>query len=98
MDQPAYGEHFARKWLDVTRYADSAGFATDYARPHAWRYRDYVIRSFQQDKPYATFIMEQLAGDEWKTSRCGGAVCHRLSAHGAAGAYSHSVFKITRQQ
>ena len=49
---PHYGEQMARHWLDVVRYADSAGFSNDFARPNAWRYRDYVIRSFNSDKPY----------------------------------------------
>ena len=47
-----YGEQWGKHWLDVVRYADSSGFANDYERPNAWRYRDYVIRSFNQDKPY----------------------------------------------
>ena len=64
MAAPQYGEHFARHWLDVARYADSGGFANDYSRPNAWRYRDYVVRAFNQDKPYNRFIIEQLAGDE----------------------------------
>jgi hypothetical protein len=59
-----YGEHWARHWLDVVRYADSDGFSNDYERPNAWRYRDYVIRSFNADKPYDRFITEQIAGDE----------------------------------
>ncbi len=61
---PRYGERFARHWLDVVRYADSSGYSNDFERPNAWRYRDYVIRSFNQDKPYDQFIREQLAGDE----------------------------------
>lgn len=61
---PHYGEQWGRHWLDVVRYADSSGFANDYERPNAWRYRDYVIRAFNQDKPYSQFILEQLAGDE----------------------------------
>jgi hypothetical protein len=61
---PAYGERWARHWLDLARYADSGGFHDDLDRPHAWRYRDYVIRSFNADKPYAQFVREQLAGDE----------------------------------
>jgi len=59
-----YGERMAQHWLDVARYADTAGFANDWERPHAWRYRDYVIRSFNDDKPYDRFIVEQIAGDE----------------------------------
>jgi hypothetical protein len=61
---PHYGEQMARHWLDVTRYADSAGFANDYDRGNAWRYRDYVVRSFNADKPYDRFVKEQVAGDE----------------------------------
>lgn len=59
-----YGEQMARVWLDVTRYADTGGYANDFERPNAWRYRDYVIRSFNQDKPFDQFAMEQIAGDE----------------------------------
>ena len=61
---PHYGERWGRHWLDVARYADSNGFEHDFDRPNAWRYRDYVIRSFNQDKPYDVFLKEQLAGDE----------------------------------
>jgi hypothetical protein len=64
LDSPHYGERMAQHWLDVTRYADSSGFANDYERGNAWRYRDYVIRSFNEDKPYDQFIREQIAGDE----------------------------------
>lgn len=59
-----YGEQWGRHWLDVVRYADSSGFANDWERPNAWRYRDYVIRAFNSDKPYNRFVTEQLAGDE----------------------------------
>jgi mono/diheme cytochrome c family protein len=61
---PQYGERWGRHWLDLARYADSGGFEFDVDRPHAWRYRDYVIRSFNDDKPYDRFVQEQLAGDE----------------------------------
>ena len=57
-----YGEQWGRHWLDVTRYADSSGFANDYERGNAWRYRDYVVRSFNSDKPYDQFVREQIAG------------------------------------
>ena len=61
---PRYGEHQARQWLDVVRYSDSNGFDWDEFRPRAWRFRDYVIRAFNADKPFDRFILEQLAGDE----------------------------------
>ena len=61
---PHYGERWARHWLDVARYADSMGYEQDFDLPDAWRYRDYVVESFNEDKPYDRFIMEQLAGDE----------------------------------
>ncbi len=61
---PRYGEKWARHWLDLVRYADSDGYRIDHYRPHAWRYRDYVIRSFNQDRPYNRFVQEQLAADE----------------------------------
>jgi hypothetical protein len=61
---PHYGERWGRHWLDLARYADSAGYHEDIDRPQAWKYRDYVIASFNADKPYGQFIAEQLAGDE----------------------------------
>ena len=61
---PAYGERWGRHWLDVARYADSNGFKADETRPNVWRYRDYVINAFNQDKPYDRFVKEQIAGDE----------------------------------
>ena len=61
---PHYGERWAMKWLDVVRYADTNGFELDADRPHAWRYRDYVVHAFNADKPYDRFVREQLAGDE----------------------------------
>ncbi len=64
LDSPRYGEHQARQWLDVIRYSDSNGFDWDEFRPRAWRFRDYVIRAFNADKPFDQFIREQLAGDE----------------------------------
>ncbi|MCU0706911.1 MAG: PSD1 and planctomycete cytochrome C domain-containing protein, partial [Pirellula sp.] len=60
---PHFGERWGRHWLDVARYAESSGKESDVTFPHAWRYRDYVIRSFNQDKPYDRFVMEQVAGD-----------------------------------
>jgi Protein of unknown function (DUF1549)/Protein of unknown function (DUF1553)/Planctomycete cytochrome C len=60
---PRFGERWGRHWLDVARYAESSGRAANFAYPHAWRYRDYVIAAFNADKPYDQFIREQLAGD-----------------------------------
>ncbi len=64
LESPRYGERAAVQWLDLVRYAESDGYRQDAYRPHAWRYRDYVIRSFNNDKPYDQFVTEQLAGDE----------------------------------
>lgn len=65
LGSPYYGERWARHWLDVAGYADSEGYTEiDAERPHAWRYRDYVIRAMNEDKPFDRFIHEQLAGDE----------------------------------
>jgi hypothetical protein len=64
LDSPHYGERWARHWLDLVRYADSDGYRIDHYRPYAWQYRDYVIRSLNNDKPYDRFVQEQLAGDE----------------------------------
>jgi hypothetical protein len=61
---PRYGEKWARHWLDLARYADSDGFKADDTRPNIWRYRDYVIKAFNSDKPYDRFVQEQIAGDE----------------------------------
>ncbi|HLY73060.1 MAG TPA: PSD1 and planctomycete cytochrome C domain-containing protein [Planctomycetota bacterium] len=61
---PRYGERWGRHWLDLARFAETDGFEHDAVRPHAWRYRDYVIRSFNADKPYDRFVREQVAGDE----------------------------------
>src|SRR5262245_3399239 len=61
---PHYGERWGRHWLDVVRFAETEGFEYDRHRPGAWHYRDYVIQSFNDDKPYDRFVLEQLAGDE----------------------------------
>ncbi|MDZ4802487.1 MAG: DUF1549 and DUF1553 domain-containing protein [Bryobacteraceae bacterium] len=61
---PRYGERWGRHWLDVVRYSDSDGFKQDDTRPNMWRYRDWVIGSFNKDKPYDRFVKEQIAGDE----------------------------------
>jgi hypothetical protein len=61
---PQYGERWGRHWLDVVRFAQTNGYERDHEKPNAWRYRDYVIRALNQDKPYDQFVREQLAGDE----------------------------------
>ncbi|NCG28544.1 MAG: DUF1553 domain-containing protein [Verrucomicrobiales bacterium] len=61
---PEYGERWGRHWLDVVRYAQTNGYERDDEKPNAWRYRDYVIKAFNTDKPYDRFVLEQLAGDE----------------------------------
>jgi hypothetical protein len=61
---PHYGERWALRWLDVVRYADTNGYELDAERPQAWRYRDYVVKAFNTDKPYDRFVKEQIAGDE----------------------------------
>jgi hypothetical protein len=61
---PHYGERWGRHWLDAARYADSSGYENDTDQPNLWRYRDYVIKAFNEDKPYNTFLKEQIAGDE----------------------------------
>jgi hypothetical protein len=66
--RPEYGERWARHWLDVARYAESNGYERDDAKPNAWRYRDYVIDSFNRDKPFDQFVREQIAGDELPNS------------------------------
>ncbi len=63
LDSPRYGERWGRHWLDVVKYADTCGYDKDKLRPNAWPYRDYVIRSFNEDKPFARFVEEQIAGD-----------------------------------
>lgn len=66
LDSPHYGERWGRHWLDLVRYAESNSYERDGTKPFIWRYRDYVIRSFNEDKPYTQFIKEQLAGDEFE--------------------------------
>ena len=85
---PHYGERWARHWLDLVRYADSGGFEFDNDRAEAWRYRDYVVRSFNADKPYSQFIKEQIAGDEYAPANEDAIVATgflRLGAEGGGG-------------
>jgi hypothetical protein len=64
LNSPRFGERWARHWLDVVRYADTAGFKSDFVRPDAYRYRDYVIDAFNNDLPFNRFVAQQIAGDE----------------------------------
>lgn len=64
LSRPSYGERWARHWLDVVRFAETNGYERDATKPSAWRYRDWVIRALNNDKPYNRFVIEQLAGDE----------------------------------
>ena len=68
LDSPRFGERWGRHWLDVARYAESNGKETNMPYPHAWRYRDYVIESYNKDKPYDLFLKEQIAGDLMRSS------------------------------
>ncbi len=61
---PRYGERWGRHWLDVVRWAESEGYESNHPRPHAWRYRDYVVDSFNRDRPFDQFLTQQIAGDE----------------------------------
>lgn len=61
---PRYGERWGRHWLDLARWAETEGYESDQTRDYAWRYRDYVVQSFNADKPYGRFLLEQIAGDE----------------------------------
>jgi len=98
MSSKHYGEHFGRHWLDVARYADSAGFANDYTRPNAWRYRDYVIRAFNDDKPYDQFVREQLAGDEIDFKDPEKLIATGFLRMGPWEQTGMSVFRVTRGQ
>jgi hypothetical protein len=82
LGSPHYGERWAQHWLDVVRYAETDGYEADGLRPHAWRYRDYVIHALNTDKPYDQFITEQLAGDELAGSGEPRANAQRLIATG----------------
>jgi len=93
-----YGEQFGRHWLDVARYADTAGFANDYTRPNAWRYRDYVIRAFNDDKPYDQFVRQQLAGDEIDDQNPENVIATGFLRMGPWEQTAMSVFRVTRQQ
>lgn len=79
---PHYGEKWGRHWLDLVRFAETNGYERDGIKPYAWRYRDYVIRSFNSDKPFDRFVREQIAGDELPTEKDPQADADRIIATG----------------
>jgi Protein of unknown function (DUF1549)/Protein of unknown function (DUF1553)/Planctomycete cytochrome C len=98
LSSPRYGERWGRHWLDVVRYADTAGGSNDYERPNAWRYRDYVIRSFNEDRPYDRFILEQIAGDELDPNNSENLIATGFLRMGPWEHTSMSVEAVTRQE
>ncbi len=98
LQSPRYGERWGRHWLDVVRYADTSGGSNDYERPNAWRYRDYVIRSFNEDKPYDRFIREQIAGDELDPNNSENLIATGFLRMGPWEHTSMSVEAVTRQE
>ena len=95
---PHYGERMAQQWLDVVRYADSSGFANDFERGNAWRYRDYVVRSFNTDKPFDRFIREQIAGDEQESANSEMIIATGFLRMGPWELTSMEVPKVARQR
>jgi hypothetical protein len=79
---PQYGERWGRHWLDFARFAETSGYEANALRPAAWRYRDYVVRSFNEDKPYDLFLRQQLAGDEMTPLSDENLVATGFLAHG----------------
>ena len=98
LNSPRYGEQWARHWLDITRYGDTSGFSRDDPRPQAWRYRDYVIRSFNADKPFDQFVIEQIAGDELAESDPEYLIAVSFLRMGPWEHTGMSVAAVTRQQ
>jgi mono/diheme cytochrome c family protein len=93
-----YGERMAQHWLDVVRYADSSGFANDYERGNAWRYRDYVIRAFNEDKPFDQFVREQIAGDELEPNNPAAVIATGFLRMGPWELTGMEVAKVARQR
>ena len=90
LDSPHYGERWARHWLDVAGYADSEGYTTaDARRPWAWKYRDWVIRALNADKPFDQFLTEQLAGDELAGPKEGDLTQRQIDLLTATGFLAH---------
>jgi hypothetical protein len=98
---PHHGEQAARLWLDVVRYADTSGLSNDFERPNAWRYRDWVIRSFNRDLPFDRFVTAQIAGDELTGDDLAGGEGLLAAGFWRMGPWEHTsmtVAAITRQQ
>jgi hypothetical protein len=95
---PRYGERWGRHWLDVVRYADTAGFSNDFERPNAWRYRDYVIRAFNTDRPLRDFIRQQIAGDELDPTNPENVIATGFLRMGPWEHTAMSVAAVTRQE
>jgi hypothetical protein len=93
---PRYGERWARHWLDVVHFGETHGYDKDKLRPHAWPYRDYVIRAFNEDKPYARFVEEQLAGDVLYPDEPDGVVALGFIAAGPWDFVGHVELPITK--
>ena len=98
LESPRYGEQWGKHWLDVVRYADTSGFSNDHVRPNAWRYRDYVVRAFNSDKPYDQFIREQIAGDELDPADVENLIAVGFLRMGPWEHTAMSVAAVTRQQ
>ncbi|MCA9192543.1 MAG: PSD1 domain-containing protein [Planctomycetales bacterium] len=94
---PAYGERWAQHWLDTIRYADSSGFANDYQRPNTWRYRDYLVRNFNLDRPLSEMIRQQLAGDELNSQDPENLIAVGMLRMGPWEQTGMSVDRVTRQ-
>jgi mono/diheme cytochrome c family protein len=91
LSSPRYGERWAQHWLDVARFAETNGFELDQDRPQAWRYRDWVVKAFNEDKPYDRFIIEQIAGDELAPPDAPGAFDLRVATGFMRGGPQHVV-------
>ena len=91
---PHFGERYGRYWLDLARFAETSGYERDQEKPGAWKYRDWVVRAFNEDKPYDRFVREQLAGDELP-DRDLQTVTPRASCGWAPGMTSRTIRKIT---
>jgi len=98
LESPHYGERQAQHWLDVTRYADTSGGSNDFERSGVWRYRDYVMRSFNSDKRYDTFIREQIAGDELRPGDVEGSIAVGFLRMGPWEATGMNPAAVIRQQ